>query len=207
MYQNIIWDFDGTLFDTYPSMTKTFLRVLKDNGINESYENILRLMKISASHAFRYCTENYQISEDRLYHFYTIDKKTNPEDFLPFPDCKDICKRIYESGKKNYLFTHRGKDAIAHIKHYGLDQYFEEYVIGGSGFKRKPDPEGILYLMDKYNMKPEDTLMIGDRDIDIIAAKNASIKACYFWQHPNAVVKEADHIIASIQELEAIIGL
>jgi len=32
MFRNIIWDVDGTLFDTYPSMAKAFQAALSDLG-------------------------------------------------------------------------------------------------------------------------------------------------------------------------------
>jgi phosphoglycolate phosphatase-like HAD superfamily hydrolase len=32
MYKNIIWDFDGTLFNTYPAITASFNSTLDDIG-------------------------------------------------------------------------------------------------------------------------------------------------------------------------------
>lgn len=50
MYKHIIWDFDGTLFDSYPVMVKAALTVLEEQGIYESYDKIMSLMKISFTH-------------------------------------------------------------------------------------------------------------------------------------------------------------
>ena len=35
MFTDILWDFDGTLFDTYPGLVDTMLRALSDEGIRE----------------------------------------------------------------------------------------------------------------------------------------------------------------------------
>ena len=40
----------------------------------------------------------------------------------------------------------------------------------------KPDPEGIFLLMNKFGAKPENTWMIGDAWVDIVAGKNARVK-------------------------------
>lgn len=45
---NILWDFDGTLFDTYPAYTTIFLEVLDHNC---SAEEIFNPLKVSFSHA------------------------------------------------------------------------------------------------------------------------------------------------------------
>ncbi|WP_084170555.1 HAD hydrolase-like protein [Clostridium algidicarnis] len=47
MFENIIWDFDGTLFDTYSGMVYVFKRALGYNGIEISEDEILKYMKVS----------------------------------------------------------------------------------------------------------------------------------------------------------------
>ena len=41
MFTDIIWDFDGTLFDTYPPMTEAFKRALNDLGYDDDEKHIL----------------------------------------------------------------------------------------------------------------------------------------------------------------------
>lgn len=54
MYKHIIWDFDGTLFDTYPVMAKIFKEVLKEHEVEEPLEEIMKQLKVSASSALKY---------------------------------------------------------------------------------------------------------------------------------------------------------
>ena len=49
--------------------------------------------------------------------------------------------------------------------------YFTEVITSESGFLRKPSPESMFYLKDKYHIT--NALVIGDRDIDIEAGKKA----------------------------------
>jgi len=45
MYKNIIWDFDGTLFDSYPAIAGAFLSALLDHGTTGDLLKITALAK------------------------------------------------------------------------------------------------------------------------------------------------------------------
>jgi len=64
MYYHIIWDFDGTLFDTYPLMTITFAKTLETEGYSENPAQIMELMKVSELHLLEYCKNKYGTEED-----------------------------------------------------------------------------------------------------------------------------------------------
>lgn len=44
------------------------------------------------------------------------------------------------------------------------------------GIKRKPAPDSILIMMDTLKCKPEETIYVGDSEVDVEAAANAGIK-------------------------------
>ncbi len=45
MIENLIWDFDGSLFNTYPAMVRLFRKALAIHGYDASEDEILSLMK------------------------------------------------------------------------------------------------------------------------------------------------------------------
>ena len=54
MIKNIIWDFDGTLFDTYPAIIYSFVSVLKSEfGLTYDAAEIERLVRIDTA----FCSE------------------------------------------------------------------------------------------------------------------------------------------------------
>lgn len=63
------------------------------------------------------------------------------------------------------------------LEELGLSGYFIEVVTGDRGFARKPDPEALLYLIDKYDLDKENTYYIGDRLLDVQAAQRAGIQS------------------------------
>ena len=69
----------------------------------------------------------------------------------------------------------------------------------------KPAPDGVLYLLDKYGLDREDTLMTGDRELDVMAGKNAGTYGCLFTKEKN-IETNADFVISDISEILDIQG-
>lgn len=203
----VIWDFDGTLVDTYSKIVEVFRRVLREENIQDNNSTkILSLMRISITHTINYYIDNYNLTEDAIERFNKYEKEINMSEINLYPNAKEICKWIYDNGKKNFLYTHKDKLAIEYLKHYNILNYFTECITRENGFPPKPSPNSILYLIDKYNLEPNNIIMIGDRDIDILAAKSANIKGVFFkWNMNESDLEFADYNITNFDELKYII--
>jgi phosphoglycolate phosphatase len=84
-------------------------------------------------------------------------------------------------------------------------------VYGGNSFPtKKPDPVGLRSLMDETGCRPEETVMIGDSDIDILTARNAGVWALgvqYGFAPHTLEAAPPDVLVATPQELsEALNG-
>jgi HAD superfamily hydrolase (TIGR01549 family) len=207
MYKHIIWDFDGTLFDSYPVMVKAALTVLEEQGIYESYDKIMSLMKISFTHLYNYFNETYYISDTLISYFDKYRKEFEADSLKAFPYVVDVCRRIFESKGFNHLYTHRGKSSIEFLKKHNMYEYFSGLITRDSNFKRKPDPEALLWLTEEYKIDKSEALMIGDRDIDILAAKNAGIDGCYYKSYPLYDCEFAKHTITDYRQLAELLAL
>lgn len=53
-------------------------------------------------------------------------------------------------------------------------------MTGEDGFRRKPDPEGLNYLIEKHMLVRDVTFYVGDRQIDIESANNAGVKSILY---------------------------
>jgi len=204
LYKHIIWDFDGTLFNTYPVMGGVFQEMLEEVGIVESLEEILIYMKVSMTYAMQHYINKYHLNNTFLEQYNSRRKETEILLCGPYAGIEDICKAIHMSGKNNYLYTHRSESAITFLKKHGLYEYFRDCITSQQGFERKPSPNAINYFVDKYHMIRDEVIMIGDRDVDIMSGKNAGIHACFFTESDEKS-KSADYTISSLQELYFII--
>ena len=64
-----------------------------------------------------------------------------------------------------------------------IDDFFfatELPETGISETRRKPSPKMIIEAIEKYNLNRNDCFMIGDKNIDLLAAKNAKIRGFLF---------------------------
>ncbi|WP_407371672.1 HAD-IA family hydrolase [Carnobacterium sp.] len=204
MFKHIIWDFDGTLFDTYPVMAKIFKDLLEKEGIEEPLDEIIQHMQVSMSFALVYYEKKYAISRDIIERFKMLRKTKGIELAKPFEDIEDICKYIYSTNRKNYLYTHRGKSALVLLKKYGLYDYFSDFITFDQGFERKPNPNALNFLIKEHAIHLDEALMIGDREIDLLAAKNAGISACYFNEKKRKN-EYADYTINHFQQLYSVL--
>lgn len=178
-YKNVIWDFDGTLFDSYPAMVESFHLALKEFNIDENLELIESLMKISVSTATDYIIKKYNCSSF-ISRFNEIRKNIENDKCVPYPDTYKTCEAIVKQGGKNFIFTHRGLSTIELLRKYNLDTFFTECITKENGFDRKPSPDGIEYLVTKYKLDQSETIMVGDRELDILSGFNAGINTCFY---------------------------
>ena len=72
-------------------------------------------------------------------------------------------KDISNQGGRHFLVSHRNDQVLEILEKTSIAAYFTEVVTSNSGFKRKPDPESMIYLREKYQISSG--LVIGDRPL------------------------------------------
>jgi HAD superfamily hydrolase (TIGR01549 family) len=163
---NILWDFDGTLINSYPAYTDILYEVL-DGQVSK--HEILAHLKISFTHAVRH----FGFTEQQIKRSFASEQELHPEKTPPFPHVENVIK----SANINVIMTHKPRnEVISILEHYNWMNYFNEIVAGDDGFPKKPDPASYIYLHNKYKID----LAVGDREIDIIPAKMLDIQTCLF---------------------------
>ncbi len=72
------------------------------------------------------------------------------------------------------------------------------HVYGGNSFPtKKPDPEGLVSLMNEAGATPEETVMIGDSQVDVATARNAGAWSigCTFGLSPESLAANPPDIL------------
>ena len=91
--------------------------------------------------------------------------------------------------------------------HFGLDRYFFQNYGGNSFHTKKPDPTGLLALMaeasaldaDAAPIVPDETVMIGDSDVDVLTARNCGAWAigCAYGLAPHSLAAAVPDALAN----------
>lgn len=205
-YDSLIWDFDGTLLDTYPPMSRDLQRVMAALGVSLPLEEIQARFQCSRGEVLEYCAARSGLTAaavDRAYRDY-VSEKGHPA-AEPFPHVEETLSRFQAAGGRNFIFTHRSGSVHEYLERAGLSRYFADVVSSGQAFARKPDPAGNCYLMSKHGLDPVRTLAVGDRELDVLAGKRAGADACLF--RGSGAATAADYRITDMAELAGIIGL
>jgi len=96
-----------------------------------------------------------------------------------FEGVEPTLKKLRSKGMKLAIVTSRGIGSLRLIltKNNILD-CFDELVTRDNGFKSKPAPDMVNYLLEKMQLAPEDVLVVGDTTFDIDMGNAAGCKTC-----------------------------
>jgi phosphoglycolate phosphatase len=64
------------------------------------------------------------------------------------------------------------------VQALGLAEFFVQIYGGNSFHTKKPDPAGVRTLLEETGTRPEEAVIIGDSDIDVLTGRNAGIFTC-----------------------------
>ncbi len=201
MFRNIIWDVDGTLFNTYPAIAQAIKASLNDLGKDASLAWIVELAKQSLSQCDAVLADKYQLDRGELEQ--TLEKhfdRITIEESPPFPGVKVLCQYICSIKGKNVIVTHRGRTSTMKLlAGHKLDGYFAGCITRDDGYPRKPNPAAFEAALAAYHLQQEETLTVGDRQIDILAGQAAGLFSCFYGVEADSV--KADLAISSFDEL------
>lgn len=200
-YTDVAWDFDGTLADSYPNCIRAMREALKSFGHEESDENVRKELIVTTRHAMTFFAEKYGLDREELRRRYKAMEGFHPELVIPFPGIHEVLKAVKESGRRNHLYTNRDRDAVRYLEALGLREYFDGLMTDEEMAAYKPDPDGMIKLIGRYQIEPAKLLMVGDRALDLDASKSAGGDGCFYNTNGTPVPESADFVVYDIREL------
>lgn len=201
----VIWDLDGTLLDSYDMILASLMQLLEENSIEADRESILDyILTHSVTDFVRMTASQYSIPFDEFFSRYWVILEGNDDRIKPMKNAAEILMHLSGYGVSNFVYTHKGKSAESVLEAMKLRQFFTEVLTAADGFERKPSPQAVLYLMDKYNLPKDSTFYVGDRDLDILCAQNAGIKSIFFRSGKECTVG-ADYVVYDLIQIKNIV--
>ena len=174
-YKHIIFDFDGTLSDSYPTFVSAMKETLQGYGVDRGEDEIYYLLKkYSVPHDFDVCGFGERKAVAKA-EFEALADSILRCKAQPIEGTEDILKYIADNGGKSYIYSHSGDIVKENTERWGLDKYITAYQLGDVSFPRKPAPDALLNLIRVHGLDPRECVMVGDRDIDVLAGKNAGM--------------------------------
>jgi len=180
----LIFDLDGTLVNSDPTVIKIINKIKQDNNL--TFLNPIPNFK-------------YALSQGGIEMFYTLFGKQVDVDkyleifrknYLNF-NLKDeklfsgVFKLLEILKKNNYiitLLTNKPKTLTFKVLEYHKLTNFFDLVVTSNDAKKKPSINGVKKILKHYKVSLEDVYMIGDSVFDSITANKAGIKFLYFHE-------------------------
>ncbi len=199
--RHLVWDFDGTLFNTYPAIITAFQQAVTELGGTVKAEEVERLVKVSFDHILTVLGKRLGVEPESVgQRFYAIYAAMPPESQPPFPGARELCEAVVQRGGRNGIATHRGRDSLERLlEAYEMRHLFCAILTHDDGLPRKPDPAQFATVVARCNIRADEALGIGDRALDIESARAAGLRTCLFGEKPPSV--QADFTITSLWEL------
>lgn len=211
MLKLLIFDLDGTLADTSQDITNALNFALEPFGQrNFSVEETKEMVGSGISSLLASLVppggpqdgdglQPKDLATKRFIEFYTdhvIDHTSS------YPHVAETLERL---GRYRKVVLSNKREVLSRrvLEGLGLLGFFELVLGSDSVSEKKPSPVPILQLMERFGSGPGETVIIGDSNYDVEAGKAAGIPviAVSYGFRKRDVLKDADHIIDSFDEL------
>lgn len=211
--QAVIFDLDGTLVDTLPDLHVALNRVLEEEGLETLNPSETRLMIGGGARnlielAFikrEIIGEEARVNAgfDRFLDYYGAEPTTHSR---PYPGVLEALDCLSKYGIGLGVCTNKPQDMSEQVlSGLQIAHYFGDAVIGGDALStRKPDASHLHAVIQKTGRSPNKTIMVGDSETDVGAARNAGIPVIAVDFGYTALTPEelkADKIISHFDEL------
>ncbi|MCH9644225.1 MAG: phosphoglycolate phosphatase [Gammaproteobacteria bacterium] len=207
----VLFDLDGTLFDTAPDLALAMNATLKQHNrepieFNKFRQHVSYGSPKMLRHSFGIEPNHpdyHTIREEFLAHYrLNIDSNTQL-----FPGIQALLDHINQQQLRWGIITNKPTDLTQQLlQHYEFIQTSACIICGDTLKAKKPDPAQLLHACELLNINPQNAIYVGDSESDIIAAKAAnmpSIAVSYGYyphdSHPSQW--HADHIADSPEQI------
>ncbi|MBI3989878.1 MAG: HAD family hydrolase [candidate division NC10 bacterium] len=108
-----------------------------------------------------------------------------------------------ERGLKMAIVTRNSRRSIETVKQkLGL---FFPMVVTREDAPPKPSPEPVLFACRRMDLKPEEVLLVGDGEFDMLAGKRAGVRTVLLKNPARPSSEHADFTINSLHELATLV--
>ena len=214
MYTHIIFDLDGTLLNTIDDLADAGNWVCRNHGWpTHTVEEYKRYVGSGMARlAVRFSPEEWHTEEgvqkilDEFLPYYAAHKEDKT---APYPGVPELLEHLRAAGVSIAVLSNKAHALAVPVIEGYFPQKFQ-YIQGGvEGLPLKPDPALLLKLMENMGATQENTLFVGDSDVDIRTAKHAGVTSCgVLWGFRGREELEregADLLASSAKELETLI--
>ena len=213
----LLFDLDGTLIDSEKDLAASVNAMLRhfgrkelpleviDTYIGDGAPMLIRRALGDPAHA-----NVVQEALNYFLHHYREHKLDTTRPYVGIPEALQQISQLDGVQRKLAVLTNKpvraSRDILAGLD---LSQYFFQTYGGNSFETKKPDPLGAQTLMNEAGFQPEETVMVGDSEVDVLTARNAnlwSIGVAYGFAPHTLERTRPDVLVDTVEELAQVLS-
>ncbi len=174
-----VFDLDGTLCDTVKSIAEGMNRVIEEKGCERIPDDIIKTFVGSGVGVLATLSYEYRglpIDEESINEAIALFR-THYEnvclDVTPYNGVREILTELKSRGVLLGVYSNKPDRFVRIISCSVFGENTFAFTVGQTERPRKPDPTVLLELIESVGSSPENTVYVGDSDIDVLTALNA----------------------------------
>ena len=207
-----IFDLDGTLTNTLESMTYSVNLTLEEMGLSKITKDQCRLFvgngaRVLMEKSLKAVgdTDASRIEEGMEIYGRIFDRNCTYH-VTPYEGIPEMLKALKDKGIQLAVLSNKpDRQTVKVVKAIFGEELFDYAQGQKEGIRRKPEPDGVWYLMEQMHVSKEECLYIGDSEVDAATGRNAGLKTIgVLWGFRDRKTLEtagADHLIERPEEL------
>ena len=215
MFQFAVFDLDGTLCDTQRDLIPSFTKAVTSFGYPPfDVSRFGQMIGKGPRESIRKMLPPGFSDEQMLDQMLAVFIETYDAHYCdltrPFPGIPEALKKLSDAGVKLAVLSNKiGFQSVKLCKALLSEIPFVGVYGAEEGFPMKPDPAYLLHVMHQFGFTPEQTVYVGDSDVDIFTAQNvgcASVGCEWGYRGREELIRVgADHLAARPEDLPSII--
>ena len=178
-----IFDLYGTLTNTLESMTYSVNLTLEEMGLSKITKDQCRLfvgngarVLIEKSLKAAGDTDASRIEEGMEIYGRIFDRNCTYH-VTPYEGIPEMLKALKDKGIQLAVLSNKpDRQTVKVVKAIFGEELFDYAQGQKEGIRRKPEPDGVWYLMEQMHVSKEECLYIGDSEVDAATGRNAGLK-------------------------------
>ena len=213
-YKVVMLDFDGTIARTIPAILHASEKMLKMHGYGIDPAQVERNFGLALPEAFRCFANDPNIDdatiEQMILEFNSIYKNECEPLIELFDGVIETLDRLHKAGVTLLIASNNIRSVLNRLTaRLNIAEYFDGIVCADDVVNAKPAPDIALLAIERYNIKAEEALVVGDSTFDMDMGRGANCHLCgvTFGSHTAEMLRAtgAKYIIDHFSELEKIV--
>ena len=178
-----IFDLDGTLTNTLESLTYSVNLTLEEMGLSKITKDQCRLFvgngaRVLMEKSLKAAgdTDASRIEEGMEIYGRIFDRNCTYH-VTPYEGIPEMLKALKDKGIHLAVLSNKpDRQTVKVVKAIFGEELFDYAQGQKEGIRRKPEPDGVWYLMEQMHVSKEECLYIGDSEVDAATGRNAGLK-------------------------------